>query len=155
MSKYEALRAFLEKQHSERIAMTFGEIETVIGFKLPKSQVYPAWWSNNPTNNVMTKEWLAAGYRTEQVDIEGRKLVFRRASGGRPHAPGFGEAAIDGLAAPPTDRERRPRRHPLFGALKGTVTIAPGTDLTEPADPELADYLDKKYGPEPGERQAS
>ena len=27
------------------------------------------------------------------------------------------------------------KRHPLFGFLKGTVTIAPGVDLTEPADP--------------------
>ena len=39
-------------------------------------------------------------------------------------------------------------RHPLFGCMKGTLTILPGVDLTEPADPDLADYLDKKYGPE-------
>ena len=29
----------------------------------------------------------------------------------------------------------RSKPHSLFGALKGTVTIAPGVDLTEPADP--------------------
>jgi hypothetical protein len=28
------------------------------------------------------------------------------------------------------------KRRPLFGALKGLVRIAPGTDLTEPADPD-------------------
>lgn len=28
------------------------------------------------------------------------------------------------------------RRHPLIGFMKGTVKIAPGTDLTSPADPE-------------------
>jgi hypothetical protein len=28
------------------------------------------------------------------------------------------------------------KAHPLIGALKGTVRIAPGTDLTQPADPE-------------------
>jgi hypothetical protein len=27
------------------------------------------------------------------------------------------------------------KRHPMFGALKGLVRIAPGTDLTAPADP--------------------
>ena len=27
------------------------------------------------------------------------------------------------------------KRHPLYGFMKGTVTIAPGVDLTEPADP--------------------
>jgi hypothetical protein len=28
------------------------------------------------------------------------------------------------------------KRHPMFGALKGLVRIAPGTDLTKPADPD-------------------
>src|SRR5687767_5502233 len=82
MSKYAALRDYLETRASETVPMTFAEIEKVLGFKLPRSQKYPAWWSNNPNNNVMTNEWLAAGYKTEQVDIEGRKLLFRRT---RPH----------------------------------------------------------------------
>jgi hypothetical protein len=30
----------------------------------------------------------------------------------------------------------RAQPHPLIGALRGTVKIAPGTDLTQPADPE-------------------
>lgn len=38
------------------------------------------------------------------------------------------------------------RRHPLFGCLKGTITIAPGVDLTEPAFPEWADLIEAKYG---------
>jgi hypothetical protein len=29
-------------------------------------------------------------------------------------------------------------RQPLFGALKGTVFVLPGVDLTEPADPDWA-----------------
>lgn len=37
-------------------------------------------------------------------------------------------------------------RHPLFGCLKGMLVIPPDLDLTQPADPELADYLDRKYG---------
>ncbi len=121
MSKYEPLRLFLETQQGNRIPMTFGEIERVLGFQLPKSQIYPAWWSNNPTNNVMTNEWLAAGFRTEQVDIEGRKLVFRRSE---PEHRGFAEA-------PPSEL-KGPRRHPGFGLMKGLMTIAVGTDLTTP-----------------------
>ncbi len=38
--------------------------------------------------------------------------------------------------------------HPAYGALKGLVRVMPGTDLTEPADPEWADRLDEKYGKE-------
>lgn len=129
MSKYEPLRRYLEGRSTERVPMTFAEIEKVLGFKLPDSQRYPAWWSNNPTNNVMTNEWLAAGFKTEQVDIEGRKLVFRRTqvAKSKPASSGAGEP-------------KQPRRHPLFGRMKGMITIMPGTDLAEPADPDWADF---------------
>jgi hypothetical protein len=131
MSKYEPLRRYLERRGTESVPMSFAEIEKIIGFKLPVSQKYPAWWSNNPTNNVMTNEWLAAGYKTEQVDIEGRKLIFRRT---RP-SPGREMASLSSA----DDEARQPRRHPLFGRMKGMITILPGTDLTEPADPRWAD----------------
>jgi hypothetical protein len=42
----------------------------------------------------------------------------------------------------------KPRRHPLFGRLKGTFTVDPEWDLTKPAMPEWADTIDEKYGPE-------
>jgi hypothetical protein len=35
------------------------------------------------------------------------------------------------------------RRHPLFGWMRGTVTIAPGVDLVEPAYPEWADIAEE------------
>lgn len=124
MGKYEPLRRFLEGRSTATIPMTFSEIEKVLGFKLPRSQAYAAWWSNNPTNNVMTNEWLAAGYKTEQVDLERRKLVFRRTK----PLPSIRQTTGNSSTA-------SPRRHPLLGWLKGTVTIAPGTDLTQPADP--------------------
>jgi len=38
------------------------------------------------------------------------------------------------------------RRHPAFGALKGTFTIAPSVDLTAPTMPEWADLIDEKHG---------
>jgi hypothetical protein len=45
----------------------------------------------------------------------------------------------------PPKRAAVSKRHPLFGWLKGTVCVAPGIDLTEPADPEWADRLDEMY----------
>jgi hypothetical protein len=127
MSKYEPLRRYLESRPTERVPMTFAEIEKVLGFRLPESQRYPAWWSNNPTNNVMTNEWLAAGYKTEQVDIEGRKLVFRRTKPAPKHED----------PQPESGESKRPV-HPLIGWMKGMITIMPGTDLTQPADPDWA-----------------
>ena len=138
MSKYEPLRRHLEGRSIQLVPMTFTEIEKVLGFKLPESQKYPAWWSNNPTNNVMTNEWLAAGYKSEQVDIEGRRLVFRRTRSADPimaNSPQSAEAV-----------SKEPRRHRLFGWMKGTITIMPETDLTEPADPNWADIAWGKDG---------
>lgn len=131
MSKYEPLQAYLRSRNTETVPMSFAEIEKVLGFELPKSQMYAAWWSNNPTNNVMTNEWLAAGYRTEQVDIEGRKLVFRRAEERGP-AP---------ISVNRQEAERRSGggRHPIIGFMKGMITLAPDVDLTAPAEPEWGD----------------
>jgi len=79
MGKYEPLGQYLRKQRTQEVPLTFREIEKITGVKLPpKAQHHRAWWSNNPDNNVMTKVWLAAGFESAQVDMEGRKLVFRR-----------------------------------------------------------------------------
>ena len=141
MGKYQPLGQFLRNQRTREVPLTFREIEKITGVKLPpKAQHHRAWWSNNPDNNVMTKVWLEAGFESAQVDMEGRKLVFRRvAKAAEPK--GFAEPAQKPYAT-------KDGKHPGWGALKGMIRIAPGVDLTEPADPELADYYDQKYGPE-------
>ena len=121
MSKYSPLGDYLRGRQTNEVPLSFHEIEEIIGRSLPpKAQNYAAWWSNNPSNNVMTKVWLEAGFRTERVDLGGRRLVFRRA------------------ARPPSSLPQgtRPERHAFVGAMKGTFTIPDDLDLTEPADPE-------------------
>ncbi len=49
-----------------------------------------------------------------------------------PQAPGRPSADTEGKV----ERAAVSKRHPMFGALKGLVRIAPGTDLTAPADPD-------------------
>lgn len=114
MSRYAPLGEFLQHQSVERVSMTFDEIEGLIGHKLPNSKQYPAWWSNNPSNNPMTRAWLAAGYKTEQVDTAAQRLVFRRTE----------KSAPEGADAQWLTK--------LQAALGGTVRVAPGYDLTEP-----------------------
>lgn len=79
MSIYARLKDILEEKTEEAWKVSFSEIERLIGAKLPTSAFkYPGWWSNNPSNNAMTKIWLEAGWRTEKVDIAGQTVVFRR-----------------------------------------------------------------------------
>lgn len=134
MSKYAGLGEYLKKQPANEIPVTFAEIERITGTRLPpKAQHHRAWWSNNASNNVMTRVWLAAGYQTERVDVAGRKLVFRRVRSTKTSSSGVSSTAPGSPAPGPSGH------HPLFGALKDLIHIAPGTDLTEPADPQWGD----------------
>ena len=157
MSKYHLLGKFLREQPVSEVAMSFAEIERVTGVKLPpKAQFQRAWWSNNPSNNVMTKVWLDAGFRSEQVDLQGKKLVFKRVASVSALAgftAGTAETNAGGMAEPKKGFVHQPpleapKRHPIIGALKGWVVIEPGYDLTEPAMPEWAELIENKYGPE-------
>jgi hypothetical protein len=120
MGKYEPLRDFLIGRPTSEVPMSFSEIEAVIGATLPPAAGrHPAWWSNNPSNNVMTKVWLEAGFRTERVDLGARKLVFRRVAAGRQ----------------PQMAASNPRTGAITAArlaLAGTVRVPPGVDLAEP-----------------------
>jgi hypothetical protein len=139
MSKYSALGEYLKRQRRDVVAMTFSEIERITRIKLPASaRKHRPWWSNNPDNSVMTKVWIEAGFKSEQVDLEGRRLVFRRVHGSKREGAGAQSAAENTI-------------HPAYGALQGLIRIMPGTDLTQPADPEWADRLDAAYGPAKGQ----
>jgi len=117
MGKYDPLMRYLADRRTAEVPMTFAEIEQVLGARLPASKQYPAWWSNNPSNNVMTRAWLEAGFQTERVDTRGERLVFRR----------VGEGASGNPPERPDILER------IRARLGGTATIAPGVDITEPS----------------------
>lgn len=138
MGKYTPLSEHLGKQAAPIVRMSFEQIERVIGEKLPPSALrYRAWWSNNDTNSVMTKAWLDAGFQSEEVDMKARRLVFRRVRA----KPSPGSTPSEGNSG----------RHPLIGWMRGTLTVADGVDLTQPADPEWGevaygsrDWADRK-----------
>lgn len=116
MSKYDPLTNFLKQATGRDLRLSFDEIEHILGFALPASKQYPAWWSNSATNNTMTKAWLSAGYKTEQVDVTGERVTF--------HSDAPTESALTTSRPIPLS--------PLFGSMKGTTFVAPGVDLTAP-----------------------
>ena len=86
-SRYAPLADYLRKSGRAEIPMTFDDIEEVIGSRLPpRASAHRAWFSNNPTSNPMTRAWLAAGYRSADVDMAKRKLVFRKIVAEQPAA---------------------------------------------------------------------
>ncbi|MBU4528556.1 hypothetical protein [Hoeflea sp.] len=130
MTKYEPLSDYLKSSDHDRVPMTFNELEKLIDDTLPPSaRKHRAWWSNNPSNSVITRAWLDAGYITRDVDLGGEKLVFRRAP-----QPELAESK-NGSEAGSRDQKIAGGRS-IFGCMKGTLTIPPGVDLTEPADPD-------------------
>ncbi|MDI7775035.1 hypothetical protein [Asticcacaulis sp. EMRT-3] len=130
MSKYDPLEDYLKQTDDEQVLMGFSEIENVLGFELPpSSRRQRAWWSNNPSNNVMTRAWLEAGYETEAVDMAAGRLTFRKMKKTMPKSETLKTSGS------------QPRRHPAFGALKGLMTLPSDLDLTQPAYPEWADSL--------------
>jgi len=116
MSKYDPLKSFLATRQTQEVPMSFHEIEELIHAPLPPVAFkHRAWWSNNPSNSVITRAWLDAGYKTERVDMGSRKLVFRRAE------------AEEAPAQEPTNVLER-----IWASLAGTVFIPPGVDITAP-----------------------
>lgn len=115
MSKYEPLPQFLASVSGTAHRMSFSEIERILGFKLPKSAYeHEAWWSNNATGHSHARAWLKFGWRTEAVDLPGRKVTFQRSE----------RADVPGAPQP---------KHDPWGCMAGTITIMPGVDLTAPA----------------------
>jgi len=149
MAKYDPLKKFLLSQKSAEVALTFARIEKILDMSLPNSATeHREWWANqtNETHrHVHAKAWRDAGYETAQVDMTAKKLVFRRTAG---TAKSAAPDQRHEFKSAPSEGEQRPRRSPLFGALKGTFTIEPGYDLAQPAMPEWADSLDQELGPD-------
>ena len=141
MSKYAALETYLRESGQEVISMTFGDIEKIVGADLPPSAFkHRPWWSNNPSNSVITHSWLKAGYKTENVDMAGEKLVFVKTAQ-YPSAPETDAHALRdqgrvfvGADTPAETDAGTVSFSRVFGALEGTVTIQPGTDLTAPVE---------------------
>lgn len=127
--KYELLEAHLLECRESEVPMTFEKVEEIVGTTLPPSAFrHRAWWSNNPSNSVITHAWLRAGYKSAEVDMTGHKLVFRKSDGGGT------PAGADVPGAPETPQQSIVSC--IADALQGTVTVKPGTDLTEPVDVE-------------------
>lgn len=60
--KYQKLEEWLK--NPQELTLTFSQIESILGFKLPPSaSEYGQWWENDESHS-QAKAWLSAGYKT-------------------------------------------------------------------------------------------
>jgi hypothetical protein len=75
MSKYSKLKDYLLNVSENRVVLTFGKIENILGSKLPESaRTYREWWGNDTHHTQAKNGWLAAGWQVISVDF-GREMV--------------------------------------------------------------------------------
>lgn len=80
MTKYSTLGHRLAAKGLARVTLTFEEVESLLGFSLPRSaRLYPAWWANvTGGSHSHAQGWLAAGFETRDLDLGRRKITFVR-----------------------------------------------------------------------------
>jgi len=82
MGKYTPLAVYLQEipLGQGRVALSFAEVEKIIGNELPPSAYkYRAWWANERIGtHVWAHAWLKAGWRVDSVDLGSQRVSFVR-----------------------------------------------------------------------------
>jgi DNA-binding transcriptional regulator YiaG len=78
-SKYKPLLEYLRSSNQSEVILTFAEIEALMNNPLPNSaKSKRAWWSNRSKGALQALAWMNAGYRVEDVDLDGQRVKFRK-----------------------------------------------------------------------------
>lgn len=78
--KYDPLKAYLQAipQSKRSVAMSFSQIEDLLGDNLPQSAFkYAAWWANQSYGS-QAPSWLDAGFIVDEVNLQRRQITFVR-----------------------------------------------------------------------------
>ena len=79
-SRYHPLHRHLANvnKDTKSYEMSFDEITTVMGARLPKSaEDHRAWWANTESHS-QALAWISAGWKVDGVDLNGRLIHFTR-----------------------------------------------------------------------------
>lgn len=80
-SRYEALSAHLRGTPGTSVQMRFSDVESVVGPLPDSARKHREWWSNNNSHTHARNGWLAAGWKTKNVDMMAEQLTFMRGLG--------------------------------------------------------------------------
>lgn len=76
--KYRALAEYLYERWEKKIRLSYGEIESILDFKLPPTayKLPNSYWANTLTHSYATS-WLCVGYKA-RVDTNTLHVTFER-----------------------------------------------------------------------------
>jgi CBS domain-containing protein len=81
-SKYAPLAAYLAQQSRrlERLALSFSDVESIIGAPLPAAaREHRSWWANAATTHVQSSHWLNVSWRVVSINMSMERVLFARA----------------------------------------------------------------------------
>lgn len=76
-SSIQPLVAYLAELPTQRVTMTFEDVEQILGHKLPsEAHAYRDWWTND-VMDAHSSAWIAAGWCVESAYIRTHVVTFR------------------------------------------------------------------------------
>lgn len=76
--KYRRLYNHLQSRPRREWQTTFQEIESILGFELPRSaRLHRPWWSNQRNGHSQACAWNSAGWETANVNLHSETLSLR------------------------------------------------------------------------------
>ena len=110
-SKYRSLAEHLRQSNQDMLRMSFDEVNQIVEGDLPQAALdHRAWWANSQTHAHARHGWLNVGYETSDVDLEGREVVFSRATERATMAQVLAAPQQLNLAQAPAARDLRPEK---------------------------------------------
>jgi hypothetical protein len=80
-NKYDPLREYLLKEKRTDFVLTFEEIESILGFNLPRSAQRAEWWDDDtPHNPKLQRQAIRAGGYDSRRTPDGKSVRFRKTS---------------------------------------------------------------------------
>jgi len=66
MDEYRPLQQYLERCEGQTVTLTYEQMESIIGDKLPMSaHKYTAWWANG--GHYYAESWLSVGWKVDKA----------------------------------------------------------------------------------------
>lgn len=80
VGKYREHSSWLAHQERDRIDVTFGQVEEIIGFPLPASaRRHNAYWSGGQPGSTVGNAIRDAGWRAANLNLTGERVTLERA----------------------------------------------------------------------------